>query len=73
MLKTWYQSFIGHSVKNVKKSNLVKSSAIKNNNNEIKYALNKKYLFTQEQVLADVSFKKISLLPDHMEKLPPHH
>ena len=53
--------FIGHSVKNVKKSTiLVKSSAIKNNNNEIKYALNKKIpIYSRAEVLADVvSLKK---------------
>ena len=53
--------FIGHSVKNVKKSTiLVKSSAIKNNNNEKKYALNKKIpIYSRAEVLADVvSLKK---------------
>ena len=53
--------FIGHSVKNVKKSTiLVKSSAIKNNNSEIKYALNKKIpIYSRAEVLADVvSLKK---------------
>ena len=42
--------FIGHSKKNVKNSTiLVKSSAIKNNNNEIKICFKKKYQFIQEQ------------------------
>ena len=53
--------FIGHSVKNVKKSTiLVKSSAIKNNNSEIKYALNKKIpIYSRAEILADVvSLKK---------------
>ena len=53
--------FIGHSVKNVKKSTiLVKSSAIKNNNCEIKYALNKKIpIYSRAEILADVvSLKK---------------
>ena len=59
--KVGIKVFIGHSKKNVKNSTiLVKSSAIKNNNSEIKYAKKKKYLFTQEQkYLADVvSLKK---------------
>ena len=38
--------FIGHTKKNVRKATiLVRSSAIKNNNSEIKYARKKKYLF----------------------------
>ena len=42
--------FIGHSIKNVKNSTIiVKSSAIKNNNDELRYAKEKKkYQFTQE-------------------------
>ncbi len=53
--------FIGHSKKNVKSSTiLVKSSAIKNNNNEIKYAKTKKIpIYSRADVLADVvSLKK---------------
>ena len=53
--------FIGHSKKNVKSSTiLVKSSAIKNNNNEIKYAKKKKIpVYSRADVLADVvSLKK---------------
>jgi len=53
--------FIGHSRKNVKKSSiLVKSSAIKNNNSEIKYALEKKIpIYSRAEILADiVSLKK---------------
>ena len=49
-LKAGIKIFIGHSRKNVKNSTiLVKSSAIKNNNTEIKFALEKKYQFIQEQ------------------------
>jgi UDP-N-acetylmuramate--alanine ligase len=53
--------FIGHARKNVKKATiLVKSSAIKNNNCEIKYALEKKIpIYSRAEVLADiVSLKK---------------
>ena len=53
--------FIGHAKKNVKKATiLVKSSAIKNNNCEIKYALEKKIpIYSRAEVLADiVSLKK---------------
>ena len=53
--------FIGHSKKNLKKSSiLVKSSAIKNNNYEIKYARLKKIpIYSRAEVLADVvSLKK---------------
>ena len=43
---------------------LVRSSAIKNNNNEIKYALNKKIpVYSRAEVLADVvSLKKIFII-----------
>ena len=42
--------FIGHSKKNIKGSTLlVKSSAIKNSNSEIKYAKKGKYQFILEQ------------------------
>ena len=38
--------FIGHSKKNLKNSTIiVRSSAIKNNNNEIKYAKKKRYQY----------------------------
>tara|TARA_B110000211_G_scaffold69927_2_gene80846 strand:+ start:3642 stop:5039 length:1398 start_codon:yes stop_codon:yes gene_type:complete len=53
--------FIGHSRNNVKKSTiLVKSSAIKKNNSEIKYAREKKIpIYSRAEVLADiVSLKK---------------
>ena len=53
--------FIGHSRKNVKSSTiLVRSSAIKNNNYEIKYAKEKKIpIYSRAEVLADVvSLKK---------------
>ena len=53
--------FIGHSSNNVKKATiLVKSTAIKNNNVEIKYAKkNKIPIYTRAEVLADaVSLKK---------------
>ena len=53
--------FIGHSKKNIKNSTiLVKSSAIKDNNNEIKYAKSKKIpIYSRADVLADVvSLKK---------------
>ena len=53
--------FIGHSKKNLKNSTIiVRSSAIKNNNNEIKYAKKKKIpIYSRAEVLADVvSLKK---------------
>ena len=53
--------FLGHSVKNVKTSTIiVRSSAIKNNNSEIKYArINKIPIYSRAEVLADVvSLKK---------------
>ena len=53
--------FIGHSRKNVKSSTiLVRSTAIKNNNSEIKYAREKKIpIYSRAEVLADVvSLKK---------------
>ncbi len=53
--------FIGHSSKNVKKANiLVKSSAIKNNNVEIRFAKkNKIPIYSRAETLADVvSLKK---------------
>ena len=54
--------FIGHSRNNVKNSTiLVRSSAIKDNNIEIKYALKKRIpIYLRAEVLADVvSLKKI--------------
>ena len=53
--------FIGHSIKNVKNSTIiVKSSAIKNNNDELRYAKEKKIpIYSRAEVLADVvSLKK---------------
>ena len=53
--------FIGHSSRNIKNSTIiVRSSAIKNNNNEIKYARkNKIPIFSRAEILADVvSLKK---------------
>ena len=53
--------FIGHSKNNVKKATiLVRSTAIKNNNNEIKYAKqNKIPIYSRAEILADiVSLKK---------------
>ena len=60
-LKSGIKVYIGHSKKNVKSSTiLVKSSAIKNNNSEIKYAKEKKIpIYSRADVLADVvSLKK---------------
>ena len=59
--KAGIKVFIGHSKKNVKSSTiLVRSSAIKNNNSEIKYAREKKIpIYSRAEVLADVvSLKK---------------
>ncbi len=59
--KVGIKVYIGHSPKNIKSSTiLVKSSAIKNNNNEIKYAKEKKIpIYSRAEVLADVvSLKK---------------
>ena len=59
--KSGIKIFIGHSKRNLKSSTiLVKSSAIKNNNCEIRYALKKKIpIYSRAQVLADVvSLKK---------------
>ncbi len=60
-LKAGIKIFIGHSKKNVKKATiLVKSSAIKKNNIEIKFARKKKIpIYSRAEVLADVvSLKK---------------
>ena len=59
--KAGIKVFIGHSKKNVKSSTiLVKSSAIKSNNSEIRYARKKKIpIYSRADVLADVvSLKK---------------
>ena len=59
--KAGIKVFIGHSKKNVKSSTiLVRSSAIKNNNSEIKHAREKKIpIYSRAEVLADVvSLKK---------------
>ena len=59
--KSGIKVFIGHSKKNIKNSTiLVKSSAIKDNNYEIKYAKSKKIpIYSRADVLADVvSLKK---------------
>ena len=60
-MKVGIKVFLGHSNKNVKNSTiLVKSSAIKNNNSEIKYAREKKIpIYSRAEILADVvSLKK---------------
>ncbi len=60
-LKAGIKIFIGHSKNNVKNSTiLVKSSAIKNNNSELKFAKSKKIpIYSRAEVLADVvSLKK---------------
>jgi UDP-N-acetylmuramate--alanine ligase len=60
-LKLGIKVFIGHDSKNIKKANIVvKSTAIKNNNVEIKYARkNKIPIYSRAEVLADVvSLKK---------------
>ena len=59
------KTFIGHSVKNLKKASiLVKSTAIKKNNIEIKFAKkNKIPIFSRAEVLADVvSLKKTIII-----------
>ena len=49
--KSGIKVYIGHSKKNIKNSTiLVKSSAIKNNNKEVKHAKSKKYQFIREQI-----------------------
>ena len=60
--KSGIKIFIGHSSSNIKRATLlVKSSAIKNNNIELKYAKkNKIPIYSRAEVLADVvSLKKI--------------
>ena len=53
--------FIGHSSNNIKKATIVvKSTAIKNNNVELKYAKNNIPIYSRAEVLADVvSLKRI--------------
>ena len=47
--KSGIKIFIGHSLKNIKKATIiVKSTAIKNNNIELKNAKKNKYQFIQE-------------------------
>ena len=60
-LKSGIKVFIGHSSNNIKKASiLVKSTAIKNNNTELKFARkNKLPIYSRAEVLADVvSLKK---------------
>ena len=60
-IKAGIKVFVGHSQKNVRNATiLVKSSAIKNNNSEIKFAKIKKIpIYSRADVLADVvSLKK---------------
>ena len=74
-IKAGIKVFNGHSKKNIKSSTiLVRSSAIKNTNSEIKYAKKKKIpIYSRAEVLADVvSLKKILLLQDRMARQPPH-
>ena len=67
--------FLGHAKKNVNNATIiVKSSAIKDNNIEIKQAKKKKIpIYSRAEVLADVvSLKKNIKLPALMEKLRQH-
>ena len=60
-IKNGIRVFFGHSKKNIKNSTiLVRSSAVKNNNIELKYAKSKKIpIYSRAEVLADVvSLKK---------------
>ncbi len=60
-LKSGIRIFTGHSIKNLKNATIiVKSSAIKNNNTELRYARLKKIpIYSRAEVLADVvSLKK---------------
>ena len=60
-LRSGIKIFIGHEIRNVRKATiLVKSTAIKNNNIELKYAKrNRIPIYTRAEVLADVvSLKK---------------
>jgi len=62
--KTGMKLFIGHSINNVKKATiLVRSTAVKNNNIEIKYAKKKKIpVYSRAEVLADVVSLKKNIL-----------
>jgi len=62
--KTGIKLFIGHSINNVKKATiLVRSTAVKNNNIEIKYAKKKKIpVYSRAEVLADVVSLKKNIL-----------
>ena len=55
-LRAGIKIFIGHSIKNVKNATIiVKSSAIKNNNTELRFARLKKIpVYSRAEVLADV-------------------
>ena len=63
-IKAGIKVFIGHSKKNVKSSTiLVRSSAIKNNNSEIKFARLKKIpIYSRADVLADVVTLKKNII-----------
>ena len=63
-LKSGIKIFIGHSSNNVKKATiLVKSTAIKKNNSELKYAKkNKIPIYTRAEVLADAVSKKKNII-----------
>ena len=67
MFKVWNKIFIGHSSNNLKNATiLVKSTAIKSNNNELKYAKNKIPIYSRAEVLADVvSLKNIIITGSH--------
>ena len=73
--KNGIKTFIGHSKKNIKRVTLVvKSSAIKNNNIELRYAIkNKVPIYTRAEVLADVvSLKKNIIITGSHGKQPQH-
>ena len=62
VVRSGIKIFIGHSSSNIKNATiLVKSTAIKNSNIELKYAKKKKIpIYSRAEVLADaVSLKKI--------------
>ena len=66
--------FIGHKKSNISKANLlVKSSAIKNNNIEIKFSRQKKIpIYERVEMLANiVSLKKNIIVSVHTVRLPP--
>ena len=74
-LKAGIKVFIGHAKKNIKNATIVvKSSAVKDNNVEIKQAKIRKIpIYSRAEVLANVvSLKKILLLRALMEKLQQH-